>query len=38
MGTVETIAATPVGSFLAGVGASFVLKLTTSVDDLVWFR
>lgn len=23
--------------FLAGVGASFILKLTTSVDDLFWF-
>lgn len=37
MGTDETTAATPVGAFLAGVGASFFLKLTTSVDDLVWF-
>lgn len=34
-----TAAASPAdaGSFLAGVGASFLLKLATSVDDLIWF-
>ena len=35
--TVETTTAPEISSFLAGVSASFLLKLTTSVDDLVWF-
>jgi len=33
----ETTTTPEISSFLAGVSASFLLKLTTSVDDLVWF-